>query len=388
MKLFTLPGPFTPESGLAYCTPVPDGMPEKGSQVFVFLYEDDRLLGSIDSPHETIRCQGRGTFSVWGATLYLSASDNTDPGTNGRSYRMVVANLSPSDPVGLEMRGRLTTDDVTVLKMVAENAGISNSVFSNYFGYRDGIMRPLTRNGLPLPRSILEVGCGAVPYTGLRFLADGVVRFVANDVQSVTRTFGIDLVNALSRCLEVLSPDVAWRLAAVLRPSGDGTVYEARGLTVIDQCPCEEIDIGDPVEFITSTSVLEHVTKPVEVLAAFRRFLIPGGLMWHSIDLRDHRDFSRPLAFLSLTEEEYEKKSENRLRASDWLRLLERVGFEVIEAYYHMWCLDGRQIWAKDEAEGEPIVTDDHRARFVAPFNSYGLHDLSTIAVQLLCRKR
>ena len=52
------------------------------------LYEDDRELGPAHSSHEHIRARGRGSYSHWGAQLYFSTSDNSDPRTNGRRYRI------------------------------------------------------------------------------------------------------------------------------------------------------------------------------------------------------------------------------------------------------------------------------------------------------------
>jgi hypothetical protein len=55
----------------------------------VRVFEDGRPLAP-HTPLATIREQGRGTFSHWGSFLYLAATDNTDPASNGRRYRVVV----------------------------------------------------------------------------------------------------------------------------------------------------------------------------------------------------------------------------------------------------------------------------------------------------------
>jgi len=52
----------------------------------LLLFEDDRALGPAHAPHEDIRTSGGGRFSHWGARLYFSASDNSDPRSNGRGY--------------------------------------------------------------------------------------------------------------------------------------------------------------------------------------------------------------------------------------------------------------------------------------------------------------
>ena len=53
------------------------------------LYEANRPLGPPHSPHKLIREEGQGRYSHWGGYLYFSTSDNTDPRTNGRTYRAV-----------------------------------------------------------------------------------------------------------------------------------------------------------------------------------------------------------------------------------------------------------------------------------------------------------
>jgi pectate lyase len=50
------------------------------------LYEDGVPLGPAHCLHAEIRGEGRGRYSHWGAELYFSTSDNSDPRTNGRRY--------------------------------------------------------------------------------------------------------------------------------------------------------------------------------------------------------------------------------------------------------------------------------------------------------------
>jgi hypothetical protein len=51
--------------------------------------EDERPLAGPHQAHTAIRSQGKGCYSHWGQYLYLSASDNSDPRTNGRVYSLV-----------------------------------------------------------------------------------------------------------------------------------------------------------------------------------------------------------------------------------------------------------------------------------------------------------
>lgn len=54
------------------------------------IYENGVELGPAHSRHDDIATKGQGRFSHWGENLYFSASDNSNPLTNGRSYTFRV----------------------------------------------------------------------------------------------------------------------------------------------------------------------------------------------------------------------------------------------------------------------------------------------------------
>jgi radical SAM protein with 4Fe4S-binding SPASM domain len=86
---FTWPTAFELESGVCYVARLPDSFLKAtaadGPEDFELL-EDGKPLGPGKSLHDEIRRQGGGRFSVWGEQLYMSASDNSDPRHNGRTY--------------------------------------------------------------------------------------------------------------------------------------------------------------------------------------------------------------------------------------------------------------------------------------------------------------
>jgi predicted O-methyltransferase YrrM len=92
-----LHAPFTPLGKTGWVTSLAlDAMPEiierttgpKPARLMVF--EDDRPLGPPDSPLKQIKEQGRGAFDQRGGKhftrLMYTASDNSDPNSNGRAY--------------------------------------------------------------------------------------------------------------------------------------------------------------------------------------------------------------------------------------------------------------------------------------------------------------
>ena len=54
------------------------------------LFENGVELGPAHSNHSDIRKYGLGQFSHWGAELYFSTSDNSNPLTNGRKYTYIM----------------------------------------------------------------------------------------------------------------------------------------------------------------------------------------------------------------------------------------------------------------------------------------------------------
>ena len=68
---------------------VPDTNDE-AKRSWLRLLENGKPLGPAHALHEVIWTSGRGAFSHWGESLLFSSSDNSDPRTNGREYRIVV----------------------------------------------------------------------------------------------------------------------------------------------------------------------------------------------------------------------------------------------------------------------------------------------------------
>lgn len=84
--------PFAAGGGYAYSFPLPpqlaataDG-PANHKLSRLMMYEDGQPLGLAHSLHEYIGKFGQGRFSHWGDSMIFSASDNSNPNTNGRTY--------------------------------------------------------------------------------------------------------------------------------------------------------------------------------------------------------------------------------------------------------------------------------------------------------------
>ncbi len=92
------------------------------------------------------------------------------------------------------------------------------------------------------------------------------------------------------------------------------------------------------VDLVISNAVLEHVYAMPDVAKELARITRPGGRSMHQIDFRDHRDFTRPLEFLTVPDDEFAREFEalhgergNRLRASEVQAIFEQNGFRLID---------------------------------------------------------
>ncbi len=90
------------ETGSAYLVRMDfgeDGDKETGNKSGIRLLEDGKELGPGRSLHADIRAKGKGRYSHWTRNgLYFSASDNSDPRTNGRTYE--VYSVNPDNALG------------------------------------------------------------------------------------------------------------------------------------------------------------------------------------------------------------------------------------------------------------------------------------------------
>ena len=86
--------PFDKQSGFAYIKALPNfdsvsDLPATPTRSKLLVCENNNLLGPMHSAHAEVAKEGHGRYSHWNTSLIFSASDNTDPNTNGRTYVVV-----------------------------------------------------------------------------------------------------------------------------------------------------------------------------------------------------------------------------------------------------------------------------------------------------------
>jgi hypothetical protein len=100
------------------------------------------------------------------------------------------------------------------------------------------------------------------------------------------------------------------------------------------------------MDFVYSNAVLENVVDMRRVAHELARVSKVGAWSAHQIDWRDHRDFSRPLEHLTLSDKNFLRVAEaadwkfqfgNRLRSIEFRALFEDAGFEVIDRETNIW---------------------------------------------------
>ena len=77
------------------------------------LFENGVELNPAHSVHQDIRTLGKGRFSHWGTNLVISASDNTDPRVNGKSYVYTLDGSTPSGTTAAAQPSTSTTVNTT-----------------------------------------------------------------------------------------------------------------------------------------------------------------------------------------------------------------------------------------------------------------------------------
>jgi hypothetical protein len=87
---------FSHAGGFCYTAPTPQDAPggddlDNCARSSLRLFEGGVELGPAHSLHDDIHARGGGRFSHWGRWLMFSASDGSDPRTNGRTYTILYS---------------------------------------------------------------------------------------------------------------------------------------------------------------------------------------------------------------------------------------------------------------------------------------------------------
>jgi hypothetical protein len=94
-KVNALVRPFTKNSGFSYVKDLgglnlQGDSPDNPTRSNLLVCESNTLLGPMHVTHGDIAKLGEGRYSHWNNSVVFSASDNSDPNTNGRIYTIIT----------------------------------------------------------------------------------------------------------------------------------------------------------------------------------------------------------------------------------------------------------------------------------------------------------
>jgi SAM-dependent methyltransferase len=279
--------------------------------------------------------------------------------------------------------GRLEIRERLLLRMLGDLAPVNGSSVYNLAVQRRYSPFLAKSSSGPERGRVLEIGPGINLGTGLLFSLEGAEKYYGLDIYQDPDLYSAPQYEALVALLQDVAPERIKRTPeSIFKVSGGLVSFDPERVEYL--CPHESYDISLPdgsLDLIYSHSTLEHVSDPERTIEAIARTLRSGGITAHHIDLRDHRDFSKPLEFLKVSTADWRRKFPeggsvptflNRWRASDFKRALEKNGFQVITVQPTTTC----------------DVTAAMREAFAAPYNAYELSDLQTLSVMVVARKR
>jgi SAM-dependent methyltransferase len=200
-----------------------------------------------------------------------------------------------------------------------------------FAGLKDAVLR--AKSSLEGLR-ILELGPGQTLVAGVLFYVHGAKSYTAVDLYPVpTHDAAI-----YARLREHLAsrPELLVRFDEAVRLEGSNASLEPPRVEHRFPVDASRLPFPDAsFDVVISLAAFEHFEDPEAAIKECARVTAPGGLGLHQIDMRDHRDFAKPLEFLRVPDEEWRRLAAgkpsytNRLRKSDFERAFAAAGFEV-----------------------------------------------------------
>jgi ubiquinone/menaquinone biosynthesis C-methylase UbiE len=234
--------------------------------------------------------------------------------------------------------------------------------------------------------SILEIGAGLPLGTGILWNFVGARKYTSIDKFMNLNLNELWLQRFQSFIDLNLHNPSGFRIDSIIRKQGDSFSANRDRLDFV-KAPFEDTPLEDKsFDYVYSVAVLEHVDDVGRMLAKMHRVMADGAVGFHVIDLREHHtnlrqvpDKNTSTEFLKYSRAEWEELYPpgspfyvNRLRASDFVDLFEKTGFEIVDL----------EVSVKMEL-------DEGVYRRIHPeFHNYTVEDLSTLGIMVVSRKK
>jgi len=232
------------------------------------------------------------------------------------------------------------------------------------------------RENRPAP-VVFEIGPGTNLAQGVIFVMTGAKKYYGIDLFRDAQFYNRYSYQAVATLLSTVAPHlITTKADSIFTADGDTIKFNTEKIEYL--YPHQAHDIPLPpgsVDYVFSQSVLEHVTDPAATINSIFRILPSGGLTAHHFDLRDHRDFSKPLEFLKVDPKDWKGPesgySTNRWRLPDFTAAFEKSGFRI----------------QKVEVTSKLPVTEEMRRSLHSDFQKYSLEDLSAMSAIIIAEK-
>ena len=198
-------------------------------------------------------------------------------------------------------------------------------------------------------RTIVEIGTGRRLDLPTALWLHGAARIVTVDVHRyLSGTLVAESLRTLPRHrerIEAWGPEAGARLSRLLGFGGGlDELLAMCGIEYLAPVDTSRLPLASQcADLVVTHVVLQNVPPPgiLGMLAEARRVLAPGGLVVHFIDLTDmfsHDGVLPAIHFLQFGAADWDRTTgsrfmyQNRLRASDYLRLFEQAGLRVLRS--------------------------------------------------------
>lgn len=236
--------------------------------------------------------------------------------------------------------------------------------------------------GRDVKAQVLEIGPGINLGTGLIFAMTGSRKYYGLDIYKDPDLFGAPQYQSIVSLLSLIAPGgIRTPADAIMKIAGEQVSFDKDRIEYLYPRQSYDIPLADgSLDYVFSHATFEHIADPMKTIAAIHRVLRKGGVTAHQIDLRDHRDFSKPLEFLKIDAGAWKEKYRNpamahlymnRWRTSDFKAAFEKRGFQVLKVQPN---------------ETYP-VTEEMRKSLHQDFQKYSLEDLSIVGVLIIAKK-